>query len=191
MCGRYLFKQDITEELDAWLATLDEETRNDLSLHDVYPSQKTIVLTHDLKPSVMRWGFLKWDDKGLVINARSETVEQSSFFKDHLKHRRCLIEAEGFYEWDADKQKYLVKPKGNEPFYMAGIYTDEPTPRFCILTTASLGEFKHLHDRFPLMIPKRYRERYLNQGDTLLDDFKALDILPIQWENQSPQTRLF
>lgn len=191
MCGRYLFRQELNQELEAWLETLDEETRNDLSLHDVYPSQKTLVLAEDLKPKIMRWGFQKWDEKGLVINARSETVDQSSFFKDHLKARRCLIEVEGFYEWDQEKQKYLVKPRNEKHFYMAGIYTDEPEPRFCILTTPSQGEFKELHSRFPLMIPERYKSRYLTQGDALLNDFRNLEILPITWENQSPQTRLF
>lgn len=191
MCGRYLFKQEIDSKTEDFLNSLEDSVRQDLALQDVYPSNKTLVMGEDLKLEIMQWGLVKWDDKGLIINARTETLTESSFFKEHFKLRRCLIQAEGFYEWDTHKEKYLVKPVQKEPFYMAGLYTDEPHPRFCILTTASVGEFATLHSRIPLMIPHAYAKKYIDQGDLFLQDFKALKQIPLTWENQSIQARLF
>lgn len=191
MCGRYLFKQENDEEIERWLNELDLMDASSIAIKDVYPSNRTIVLGPKEKPMVMQWGLLKWDNKGLVINARSETVSESSFFKDHLENRRCLIKAQGFYEWDKDKRKFLVMPDQNKTFYMAGLYTDDPLPRFCILTRASEGDFAQLHNRIPLMIPEAYRMKYLEDGFNLLEDFKALRQNPVHWENQSPQTSLF
>lgn len=191
MCGRYLFKQEIDSKTEEFLNSLDASIRQDLALHDVYPSNKTLVIGDQLKPEIMQWGLVKWDDKGLVINARTETLTESPFFKDHFKLRRCLIQAEGFYEWDTHKEKYLVKPVQKEPFYMAGLYTDDPQPRFCILTAASAGEFSSLHSRIPLMIPQAYAKKYIDQGDLFLKDFKALKQVDLYWENQSNQARLF
>ena len=71
MCGRYLFKQDEDDELEEWLKNLDVEEAKDLSLHVVYPSQKTIVLTQGLKPMVAQWGHVKWDNKGRIIDRKS------------------------------------------------------------------------------------------------------------------------
>lgn len=191
MCGRYLFKQEVDEETRDWLNKLDPTMLQDLSLKEVYPSQKTLVLAEHLEPKIMQWGFQKWDQKGLVINARIETITESEFFKHHLKARRCLVQAEGFYEWDKDKQKHLVSPSLTKTFYMAGIYTDDPLPRFCIITNESTGDFNQLHTRIPLMIPTEYKERYLQDGANLLNDFKQLKQMPIKWENQSPLQQLF
>lgn len=191
MCGRYLFKQENDEETERWLNELELMASPDLALREVYPSNRTLVLGHDLKPQVMQWGLPKWDNKGLVINARSETVKDSPFFKDHLEARRCLIKAQGFYEWDKDKRKYLVLPGQDKAFYMAALFTDDPLPRFCILTRNAEGEFATIHNRIPLMIPEAYIRKYLDNGFNLLEDFKALRSSPVRWEDQSIQTSLF
>lgn len=192
MCGRYLFKQNDDEELNDWIQKLNLESTADLSLREVFPSQKTIVLTDKDTPAIMRWGLKKWDDKGLIINARSESVKESPFFRDHLTLRRCLIKAEAFFEWNKDKQKNIVTGPLNKPFYMAGLYDDSTEiPTFAILTDEAEGNFRKLHNRVPLMIPEAYIQRYLDDGAALLDDFRNLKQPDLSWQSQAAQISLF
>ncbi len=191
MCGRYLFRQEVDEEIERLLNELPLSEQQELSLNEVFPSQKTFVMNKDQQYKVMRWGYAKWDSKGVVINARSETIKDSNFFNQDLKERRCIIKAKGFFEWNSDKEKNLVTPIKDDYFYMAGLYTNEETPRFAIITTEADGDFKNLHNRIPLMIPKAYIKTYLNEGFDYFEDFTKLKQIDVQWENQSIQTRLF
>lgn len=192
MCGRYLFKQNDDEELNDWIQKLNLENPADLSLKEVFPSQKTIVLIGPDTPAVMRWGLKKWDDKGLIINARSESVKESSFFKEHLSLRRCLIKADAFFEWNKDKQKNIILGPQQKPFYMAALYDDSTEiPTFAILTDEAEGDFRKLHNRVPLFIPEAYLQRYIDDGAALLDDFRNLKQLTLTWENQETQISLF
>lgn len=191
MCGRYLFRDDYDASIDEFLETLSPSDKQDLSLKEVFPSQKTIVINQNNDFQVMRWGYEKEDIKNLVINARSETAKDSPFFADDLKLRRCIIQAKGFFEWNSDKEKNFVKPTQDDYFYMAAVYSDEENPHFAIITTASQDDFAALHHRIPLMIPKPYIKTYLSEGYQHFEDFKALKQLPLEWVNQSIQTRLF
>lgn len=192
MCGRYLFKQNDDEELNDWIQKLNLENPAELSLKEVFPSQKTIVLLGPDTPAVMRWGLKKWDDKGLIINARSESVKESPFFKEHLSLRRCIIKAEAFFEWNKEKQKNIVFGPQKKPFYMAGLYDDSTeTPAFAILTDEAEGNFRQLHNRVPLFIPEAYIQRYLDDGAALLEDFRNLKQTELTWKSQEPQISLF
>lgn len=192
MCGRYLFKQNDDEELNNWIQQLNLENPSDLSLREIFPSQKTIVLTAPDSPAIMRWGLRKWDDKGLIINARSESVNDSPFFKDHLAKRRCLIKADAFFEWNKDKQKNIVHGPQQKAFYMAGLYDDSTEiPTFAILTDEADGDFRKLHNRIPLFIPEAYLQRYIDDGDRLLEDFRNLKQINLNWTNQDAQLSLF
>jgi len=192
MCGRYLFKQNDDEELQDWIKQLNLSDQNDLSLREVFPSQKTIVLIAPNTPQVMCWGLKKWDDQGLIINARSESIKESSFFKEHLSARRCLIKAEAFFEWDKNKQKNIVYADHKQAFYMAGLYDDSTAiSTFAILTDEADGEFRKLHHRIPLMIPEAYLQKYIDDGEKLLEEFRNLKQIKLNWQNQAPQISLF
>ncbi len=192
MCGRYLFKQNDDEELSGWIKQLNLSDPNELSIREVYPAQKTIVFSDLKTPVIMRWGLKKWDDKGLIINARSESVKENSFFNDHMTYRRCLIKADAFFEWDKNKQKNVVKTPTQKPFYMAGIYDDSTDiPTFAILTDEADGAFRNLHHRVPLIIPDAYLQKYIEDGVKLLDDFRNLKQIDLIWENQATQISLF
>ena len=192
MCGRYLFKQNDDEELQDWVNQLNLETPTSIAVHEVFPTNSTIVLTGITTPALMSWGLPKWDGPGVIINARSESVLESRFFKDHLHHRRCLIKADGFFEWDKNKQKHLVQRADGLPFYMAGCYDENPQrPRFVILTDEAEGAFRSLHTRVPLMIPAAYAQKYLEDGASVLEDFRNLRQIDLTWVNQAPQLSLF
>jgi putative SOS response-associated peptidase YedK len=192
MCGRYLFKQNEDEELHDWVAQLNLESTAPIALHEVFPTNTTIVLTGNQTPQLMTWGLPKWDGPGVIINARSESVLDSRFFKDHLLNRRCLIKADGFFEWDKNKQKHLVQSASGLPFLMAGCYdTTAERPRFVILTDEAEGAFRSLHTRVPLMIPFAYAQKYLDDGASVLEDFRNLRQIDLTWVNQAPQLSLF
>ena len=191
MCGRYLFRQEVDEEIERLLNELPPSQQQELSLHEVFPTQKTFVIDESQNYQIMQWGYPKWDAKGVVINARSESIKDSNFFNTDLKERRCIIKAKGFFEWSSDKEKNLVTPTQDEFFYMAGLYTSDEIPRFAIITIESEGDFKNLHNRIPLMIPKQYINTYLKDGFNYFEDFTRLKQTDVKWENQSIQTRLF
>jgi len=79
---------------------------------ELFPSQTAPVIVFDndalsIKP--MKWGFTKWDGKGNIINARSENIENNSFFKDSFSSRRCIIPSRGFFEWSHNNTKPNIK----------------------------------------------------------------------------------
>ena len=121
MCGRYLFVEK-DEEMQEWIAMAEPGTK--FSTHEVYPTQSALVIVKNesLMTTGMGWGFVKWDDKGRIINARQETVASSSFFKTSYEQNRCIILASGFYEWDQHKDRYLIQLKDQPVQYMAGVY---------------------------------------------------------------------
>lgn len=193
MCGRYLFKQNDDEELNNWIETLSNSGQDvtNLATHEVFPSNHTITLDANLNPHIMIWGIPKWDNKGILINARTETAARSAFFQDHLKQRRCVIKVEGFYEWNTDKQKCLVQDESSKPLYLAAIYDDLPIPHFVILTMESSQSFKALHDRQPLLISQSAIKAYIEDGYIKLDAFVQEKSNKLKWSNMDPQTSLF
>lgn len=187
MCGRYLFKLHEDAELDLWRDQLGS-AGSAVAWHDVRPAQQSLVFDGEDRPHIMRWGLPKWDQKGLIINARSESVAQSPFFKAHLTQRRVVVRADGFFEWDGDQQKYLVTLPDAEPLYLAALYDE--AHHFAILTTQAQGAFRQIHDRVPLILSTEQRLRYLNEGFATLSSLEGLQGR-LSWRNQNPQIRLF
>ena len=113
-----------------------------------------------------------FDKKGVIINARAETVFEKKTFRDSVINRRCVIPSTGFYEWDSARRKYLFRLEGTNTLYMAGIYSYyQDEPRFVILTTQANDSMKDVHNRMPLVIYKSEIETWI------MDDKATGDIL--------------
>lgn len=144
---------------------------------DLTPAQGRDIHPSDLAPVIiqgrfrgngpllsylpMRWGLSVPGTRQLLINARAETVTEKRMFMDGVRHRRCAIPAEYFYEWDREKQKVEFSLKDHPLLYMAGFYNPDAGPlnqkkasRFIILTTAANGSMAPVHDRMPLILPR-------------------------------------
>ena len=122
--------------------------------------------------TILRWGLIpSWaDDPGIgnrLINARAETAAEKPSFRNALRHRRCLIPADGFYEWvkagKGPKQPYLIRLKDGQPFAFAGLWESWTSPdgeviESCtILTTEANEVLRPIHDRMPVIIaPEDY-----------------------------------
>jgi putative SOS response-associated peptidase YedK len=136
---------------------------------------------------VVRWGLVpSWakDPKGgaRFINARRETVAEKPAFRAAYQRRRCLVPADGYFEWQQQgghKQPYFLAARDRSPLAMAGLYEvwkgpDEALLWTCtVITTEAADELGHIHDRTPLLVPPEAWDRWLdpsveNPGDDLL-----------------------
>ena len=102
MCGRYHMDEEMTEEIRRMVKIL--ESRLNTGSRDIYPSMEAPVILKNegggLKAASMAWGFPGRDKKQLLINARSETALERPSFSRAVSHRRCVLPARWFYEWN-------------------------------------------------------------------------------------------
>ena len=186
MCGRYFYSpSDMRRELpglylppgtDAWSES-DDDPR------DVCPGCMAPVLVEEdsgLAISRMRWGFESVGG-GLVINARTETIEQKPMFKPLAVDQRCAVPASRYYEWRrADRQKYAVTMKKRGLFFMAGLYRIGGHGReFVILTQPPVSVIAPIHNRMPLLMDSRDALRCWLSGEMpLFQASEALEVAP-------------
>jgi putative SOS response-associated peptidase YedK len=181
MCGRYRLsrrKQIIEEYFDTSPWADDWSPR-----YNVAPTQPVpVIRQHPKEPirqiSLMKWGLVPhWakDASGAAstINARSETAATKPAFRDPLKFRRCLIPADGFYEWTrkgGSKQPYCFEVKESELFAFAGLWDGWKNPdgqwiKTCsILTTTPNAVTAAVHDRMPVILDPDSYELWLDPG---------------------------
>ncbi len=123
---------------------------------EVFPSDGAPVLVlreGKVVPAVMGWGFPGMQAGQNVINARAETAEERPMFRDGVAARRCVVPATGFYEWDADKRRYLFRMPARTELYMAALYgVFGGEARYCILTTQANASVAPVHHRMPLVL---------------------------------------
>lgn len=184
MCGRYVIYQ--TKELAKRFKVPDEELDQLLedlrANYNVAPSQTLPVITQDetRHMKLMRWGLIPvWakDEKiGFkMINARSETLFEKSTWKRPALKQRCLVPANGFYEWkklDDGKRPFYIKPKDQELFSFAGVYdnwtsreTGEVVQSYSIVTTKPNKEMTAIHDRMPVILQPEQEAHWLDPSN--------------------------
>jgi putative SOS response-associated peptidase YedK len=170
MCGRFVQISDLREVGKIFQATVEARLQPN---YNVAPRQPIAVLMEEGKRKIMemQWGLIPhWAKDAAIanklINARSETLAEKPSFRDSFKSRRCLIIADGFYEWQSlggIKRPYFIFMKDKQPFAMAGVYDrwkdhEGKTVTSCTIVTTEANEFmKPLHHRMPVIIaPKDY-----------------------------------
>jgi putative SOS response-associated peptidase YedK len=180
MCVRYtLHKSDaaltsISRALGTHLDSPEDITpRYNASLTDAMPVVASAGGSYSVRK--MRWGIIPADQRSLerprlLANARSETAERMPAFRDAIAGRRCLVPANGFYEWKSvgrSKQPYLFTLSGEEPFAFAGIWdpADAAHPEtFCFLTTAPNSLLAPIHDRMPVLLAGDTARRWIGSA---------------------------
>ena len=107
----------------------------------------------------LRWGFKKWDGKGVIINARAETLHEKNIFSKLLYVGRCVVPAGEYYEWERisvkNKVKHYVKDKESNLLFMAGLYQDAADGsgrEFVIITKDADENVGKIHDRMPVIL---------------------------------------
>ncbi len=175
MCGRFAIVSPVHELIEAFGLALAPD---DLPpKYNAAPSQRLPVIPNRSPRALelFRWGLVPfWAKEAKIgnrmINARSETLADKPSFKNALKRRRCLVPADGFYEWKktADgKQPHFIKLRSGAPMALAGLWErwdkgDEPLFSFTIVTTTPNPLMAKLHHRMPVILPERAWARWLD-----------------------------
>ena len=156
MCGRYYVDDETAKEIEKIVRSVDEQLKREAK--DIHPTESAPVLVSSesgIKCEHYKWGFPGIMDKSLVINARSESAIEKKMFSEAVEHRRIVIPAAGFYEWNKHKEKSTFTRRDSKVLYMAGIYSRyDDGNRFVILTTAANESMEPVHDRMPLILDK-------------------------------------
>jgi putative SOS response-associated peptidase YedK len=196
MCGRFVITS-APEALRRLFGYIDQP--NFPPRHNVAPTQPVpvvIVGTGVRQFRLMRWGFIPaWvkDPRGfaLLINARAETVLDKPAFKNAIRRRRCLIPADGYYEWsqsEARKRPYFIHARDGQPFGFAGLAetwigpNGEELDTVAILTTAASADLAVLHPRVPVTIARSDFDRWLDCANDEVDAAMALLTAPDEGE---------
>jgi len=188
MCGRYTLTaplETIFEHFQGIPIPFPLEPR-----YNIAPTQNILAIKKNRKPGLLRWGLIPpWaKDTSIgnkMINARAETVAEKPSFKSALKSRRCLIPADGFYEWKKEgthKQPYHIRKCDRSVFCFAGLWEQwkskgsaEQIESCTIITTAANEQLKPLHDRMPVIIPLEAYDQWINNES--IDQL----LLPYEW----------
>ena len=168
MCGRYHFRvRD-----DPQGKKIKERTKKlDLTYKtgEIFPNDKVLCVIpvgSSLDLAVRKWGMKR---SHFQINARIESVREYRSYRE-LKDKRCAVLCDGFYEWDKEKNKYLISFK--EYLYLACICNDD---ELLILTRDADEDFRHIHEREPLIMDHEEMERYIH-GEDIVPSRKDCDI---------------
>lgn len=175
MCGRYSLAEftGIEERFDISQQNLKPN-------YNIAPSQDIPVLvnegSNDL--AMFRWGLIPYwaKDSTLgkkMINARAETLDEKPSFRVSLQRKRCLIVADGFYEWKKEgsvKRPHRITLKNKELFGFAGLWDSWKSPTgeiinsCCIITTTPNEVMAPIHNRMPVLLPRKVERVWLDRS---------------------------
>ncbi len=163
MCGRYYIDEEMLHEIKKITRKIDEKFGN-VRIGEILPSQNAMVLTGkipELSAEIMQWGFPRYDNKGLIINARAESVKEKKTFRDSAIHRRCIVPAAHYFEWDKEKSKTTLSRTDEGIVYMAGIYQYfQNVERFMMDLKNSDDDVEALEQKFQRLL-FTFQEEYI------------------------------
>ena len=196
MCGTFYIDDDTAKEIEKTIRMVDEKLKMKRFTGVIRPTDMAAVISTDnniMKLSPQKWGFPAFESSKVIINARAESVLERKMFRESVLHRRIIIPATGFYEWNNQKEKVSFTPshqtnKQSNILYMAGFYNRfNGEDKFVILTTAANDSMKEVHDRMPLILEPQELESWLFE-DKQLESF--LNKIPPQLEKRQEYEQL-
>ena len=183
MCGRYVIKNPVTKTSKLVKSAIQVEDNENYNAH---PYQKLPVIKKYKNGNTLenlKWGLIpswaKNKDFKALINARLETIDEKVSFKKLIKLNRCVVVADGFYEWkrnEKEKIPHYFLRKDKKTIFFAGIYEND---EFCLITEEAKENIKEIHHRQPVIIDEMDINRYLNlelQGSTFLKECNKTDL---------------
>ncbi len=206
MCGRYSLKRSDFATYEEWM-TYRKSQYDDVHSNPIYNAAPTmklpVILEGESGTEVrwMRWGLLQpWNrernDAFKTFNAKSETLAEKPTWKKPFRSQRCLVIADGFFEWKKEpegtdlfgsgtgkdvKKPYRIRLKSKDQFAMAGLYnswtdpaTGEVTDTFAIVTTGANDLMKPLHDRMPVILPDEAHRIWMDRRIQNPEDLTGL-----------------
>jgi putative SOS response-associated peptidase YedK len=181
MCGRFTLAVPAADIADFF----EVDARLNLPpRYNIAPTQETPVVRakeEGRELALLRWGLIpSWAKDPAIgnrmINARAESVAEKPAFRAAFKARRCLVPADGFYEWQKagkGKQPFYIRRKDRAPFAFAGLWErwrdraeGESLETFTLITTEPNSLMAPIHNRMPVIIPEEAYEQWLNPEET-------------------------
>ncbi len=184
MCTRYVLKSP--SKAISQLFKL-EKTFEWKSSYNIAPSQTVPAVIRPMENKkreikMLRWGFVaSWTQGGrLVVNTRSEDIQDRPLFQESFEHWRCLVPMDGFYEWRHEAKEtrpYYFKMKDEKPFAVAGIWATQKletgtVDSVSLMTTTPNEAVRAIHDRMPVILEEKDFGLWLDIED--VRDFKKL-----------------
>jgi putative SOS response-associated peptidase YedK len=181
MCGRFTMTHEQLELLAEDLGVPVESLPNIRPRYNIAPTDEHFIvrMEHEDREAVpAKWGLLNWWSKdakraALQINARAETLEQKTPFKEAFLKHRCIVPADGFFEWTGPKEDrrpiWFHSPDGSL-LYFAGLYDywrpnpDEWQRTFTIVTTTANDLIAPVHDRMPVILSRDDIDDWISPG---------------------------
>jgi putative SOS response-associated peptidase YedK len=185
MCGRYTLRS-----VDRIRIALANRPQLDsvVPRYNIAPTQPVITLTTPEHAQELVWGLIpSWSKEPKpIINARAETLEDKATFSESFQRRRCLILADGFYEWrrvGKAKQPFFFQLKDGRAFAFAGIWdrwrNGETSIKSCAIITTEANELlTPVHDRMPVILPEDAYELWLDEKVSPSELKKLLEPFP-------------
>ena len=167
MCGRYVVTKPVSKTIDLVKTNIKVEDKDNYNAH---PTQNLPIIKSYTNGKALEnysWGLIpSWakdkKDFRLLINARLETLLEKVSFKKLILTSRCVIVADGYYEWKKEnksKTPYYFTKTDSSLMFFAGIHQNN---QFCIITREAMNEVKDIHDREPIIINEEQISNYLN-----------------------------
>src|SRR5690349_18772961 len=186
MCGRYVLRSSDRIKL-AGLRSMEAFNPH----YNIAPTQSVLAIADfgtGIEARVITWGLIpSWstDGKGL-INARAETLEQRPSFSESFRLRRCLIPADGFFEWKRsgrEKRPFYIQSHDDSLLMFAGLWDawrnhDRVIVTCAIITTPANELVAELHNRMPAILPPECHEAWLDPSTSRVDLLKMLTPFP-------------
>ena len=187
MCGRFTLRSRAVEVAEHFrLFDVPALTPR----FNIVPSQSVVAIVNDGDRRIARsfnWGLVpEWlenpEEGTKPINARGESAAEKPYFRLALRRRRCLIPADGFYEWQADgreRQPFHFRLRNGAMFAFAGLYEEWRSPErsidtCTIMTIAANSMFRQFHERMPVILPPADYAGWLNPRSDLAADIQPL-----------------
>lgn len=201
MCGRYYVDDEMAREIEKLIRQIDERKRQEsiqavsrIAAGDIHPGKDAPVLfgkDGSICCGWQHWGFPGFEGKKLIFNARCESALEKSMFRDSILHRRIMIPASWFYEWNPKKEKYTFCRNDRAILFMAGLSRRyEDGEHFVILTTAANASMEPVHDRMPLILEQQEIAEWMF-SDAKTEDFLQKTPCLLERKTEYEQLSLF
>ena len=166
MCGRFVVTNPVAKTKSIVKTAIKVE---DIENYNAHPTQNLPVIkkyTNGNTLELLKWGIVpswsKQKDFKPLINARLETIDEKISFKKHIKLHRCVVVADGFYEWKRESNKktpfYFLRDD-KKMMFIAGIFEDN---HFCMITEQAAENVNEIHHRQPVILNEKDINNYLN-----------------------------
>lgn len=203
MCGRYAQSADMRELMEQFEVTGSTPSQSLPANWNIAPTNPIYIVRADANDiralSVVSWGLIgPWltdlneakASQSRAINARSESIHEKPTFRAAFRSTRCLIPAEGYYEWAsalgefAPKQPFYISARSGKQLPIAGIWSSWRAPDGEIIESASIitqeaqGELAKIHSRMPVFMPRDRWSNWLNPKESAVEKLQALMLVP-------------